>query len=217
MASSTPAPGFEPAFAALSLSDDEDDDGDDGDDGDTSPTLDLLKHRDPLPRGGAEEADSAAAAAAAAGAEKELHELSAAAEMSSATEGKATGGSVTGGSPPRLSTGSRIPAPRVAVEPPAPVAAVAEPAAARPQAAPTPAPGVTVARRVIARWRAFVAERTACPFLDMLHRFPDFFKMEVLGRGLSSFTSQLNFSAFYGIGGAHRDCVSRVKGVSGGV
>jgi hypothetical protein len=37
------------------------------------------------------------------------------------------------------------------------------------------------------------------------------------GRGLLSFTSQLNLSAFYGIGGARRGCVSRVKGVLGGV
>ena len=33
------------------------------------------------------------------------------------------------------------------------------------------------------------------------------------GRGLHSFTSQLNLSASYGIGGARRDCVARVKGV----
>jgi len=32
------------------------------------------------------------------------------------------------------------------------------------------------------------------------------------GRGLHSFTSQLNLSAFYGIGGARRGCVARVKG-----
>jgi len=37
------------------------------------------------------------------------------------------------------------------------------------------------------------------------------------GRGLHSFPSQLNLSAFYGIGGARRDCVARVKGVLGGV
>jgi len=36
-------------------------------------------------------------------------------------------------------------------------------------------------------------------------------------RGLHSFTSQLNLSAFDGIGGARRDCVARVKGVLGGV
>ena len=34
-----------------------------------------------------------------------------------------------------------------------------------------------------------------------------------LGRGLHSFTSQRNLSAFYGIGGARTDCVARVKGV----
>ena len=36
-------------------------------------------------------------------------------------------------------------------------------------------------------------------------------------RGLNSFTSQLNLSASYGIGGARKDCVARVKGVLGGV
>jgi TPR repeat protein len=36
------------------------------------------------------------------------------------------------------------------------------------------------------------------------------------GRGLHSFTSQLNLSAFHGIGGARRGCVARVKGVLGG-
>jgi hypothetical protein len=39
----------------------------------------------------------------------------------------------------------------------------------------------------------------------------------VEGRGLHSFTSQLNLSAVFGIGGARRDCVTRVKGVLGGV
>ena len=33
------------------------------------------------------------------------------------------------------------------------------------------------------------------------------------GRGLHSFTSRLNLSAVYGIGGARRDCVARAKGV----
>jgi len=37
------------------------------------------------------------------------------------------------------------------------------------------------------------------------------------GRGLNSFTSQINLSAFYGIGGARRSCVARVKGVFRGV
>ena len=37
------------------------------------------------------------------------------------------------------------------------------------------------------------------------------------GRGLHSFTSQLNLSAFYGIGGARRDCVAHVKGMLGGL
>jgi hypothetical protein len=36
-------------------------------------------------------------------------------------------------------------------------------------------------------------------------------------RGLHSFTSQLNLSAFNGIGVARRGCVARVKGVLGGV
>jgi len=34
-------------------------------------------------------------------------------------------------------------------------------------------------------------------------------------RGLHSSTFQLNLSAFYGIGGARRGCVARVKGVLG--
>ena len=34
-----------------------------------------------------------------------------------------------------------------------------------------------------------------------------------LGRGLHSFTSQLNLSAFHGIGGARRSGVARVNGV----
>jgi hypothetical protein len=38
-----------------------------------------------------------------------------------------------------------------------------------------------------------------------------------IGRALHSFTSQLNLSAFYVIGGAPRGCVARVKGVLGGV
>ena len=38
-----------------------------------------------------------------------------------------------------------------------------------------------------------------------------------LGRGLHSFTSQLNLSANYGMGGARRGCVAHVKGVLGGV
>ena len=36
------------------------------------------------------------------------------------------------------------------------------------------------------------------------------------GRGVHSFTSQLNLSATYGIGDARRGCVARVKGVPGG-
>ena len=37
------------------------------------------------------------------------------------------------------------------------------------------------------------------------------------GRGLRSFTSQLNVSAFHGIGGARKGCVARFKGALGGV
>jgi len=39
----------------------------------------------------------------------------------------------------------------------------------------------------------------------------------VAGRGLNSFTSQLNMSASYGIWGARRGCVAGVKGGLGGV
>ena len=38
-----------------------------------------------------------------------------------------------------------------------------------------------------------------------------------LARDLHSSTFQLNLSTLYGIGGAHRGCVARVKGVLGGV
>jgi len=37
------------------------------------------------------------------------------------------------------------------------------------------------------------------------------------GRGLHSFTSQLNLSSFCGMGGARRGCVARVRGVLGSV
>ena len=36
-------------------------------------------------------------------------------------------------------------------------------------------------------------------------------------RAYTSFTSQHNLSAFYGIGGARRGCAARVEGVLGGV
>jgi len=53
---------------------------------------------------------------------------------------------------------------------------------ARPLAAPPPAT-VDVAERVVARWRAFVAERKASrPLLDMLQRHLDLFAKEVLER-----------------------------------
>jgi len=42
------------------------------------------------------------------------------------------------------------------------------------------------------------------------------FGVAFAGRGLHSFTFQLNLSAGYGIGGARRGCVARVKGVFGG-
>jgi hypothetical protein len=45
----------------------------------------------------------------------------------------------------------------------------------------TPADAI-VARRVVARWRAFVAQRKACPLFDMLETFPDLFLKEVLER-----------------------------------
>ena len=49
-------------------------------------------------------------------------------------------------------------------------------------------------------------------------RVHGFIKVQrVAGRGLHSFTFQLNLSALYGIGGARRGCVARVKGVFGGV
>ena len=54
-------------------------------------------------------------------------------------------------------------------------------AAARPLAATSPA-DVDVARRLVARWRAFVAERNTCRLLDLIQAMPDFFKKEVLER-----------------------------------
>jgi len=41
--------------------------------------------------------------------------------------------------------------------------------------------------------------------------------IEDLGRGLHSTTFQLNLSNLYGIGGARKGCVARVRGVLGGV
>jgi len=38
---------------------------------------------------------------------------------------------------------------------------------------------VFIARHVVARWRAFVAQRTACPLLDLLEDCPDLFVQEV--------------------------------------
>jgi hypothetical protein len=45
----------------------------------------------------------------------------------------------------------------------------------------------------------------------------DGFGGQPVARGLHSFTFQLNLSAFWGIGGARRGCVARVKGMLGGV
>jgi hypothetical protein len=45
-----------------------------------------------------------------------------------------------------------------------------------------PSADADVARRVVARWRVFLAERTACPLLDLLQRHPDLFVEEVLKR-----------------------------------
>jgi len=54
-------------------------------------------------------------------------------------------------------------------------------AAARPLTA-TPSADVDVARRGVARWRAFVAERKACPLLVLREDVPDLFEQEVLTR-----------------------------------
>ena len=54
-------------------------------------------------------------------------------------------------------------------------------AAARPPTATTPA-NVHVARRVVARWRAFVAERKVVLLLRLLRELPDLFVEEVLRR-----------------------------------
>jgi hypothetical protein len=49
------------------------------------------------------------------------------------------------------------------------------------------------------------------------HRVGQQRRRRLVGKGLHSFTSQLNLSAFHGIGGARRDCVARVNGVLRGV
>jgi len=54
-------------------------------------------------------------------------------------------------------------------------------AAAAAALAPNPADEI-VARRVVAQWRAFVVQGTACPMLDLLETFPDLFMKEVLER-----------------------------------
>jgi hypothetical protein len=46
----------------------------------------------------------------------------------------------------------------------------------------SPLADVAVARRVVARWRAFVAARTPCPLLDLLERLPDLFVQEILSQ-----------------------------------
>ena len=63
-------------------------------------------------------------------------------------------------------------------------------------------------RREQRRWAALILNmlpRTVVPLLQKM------------GRGLDSFTLQLNLSALVGIGGARGDCVARVNGVLGGV
>jgi len=59
--------------------------------------------------------------------------------------------------------------------------AAAAAAAAHPLAATTPA-GEDVTRRVVARWRALVAERNAFPLLELCQALPDLFEQEVLKR-----------------------------------
>jgi len=46
---------------------------------------------------------------------------------------------------------------------------------------------------------------------------PMYASFSPINRGLHSSTFQLNLSALYGIGGAHRGCVAHVKGGVGGV
>ena len=83
----------------------------------------------------------------------------------------------------------------------------------------------SIAVRVLLHYRDLPTVLGLEPFIpltDLLHgpAQRDFFRrlMElVTGRGLHSFTSKLNLSAFYGIGGARRGCVAHVKGVLGGV
>ena len=60
-------------------------------------------------------------------------------------------------------------------------AAVASAVAARPLAAPAPSSDVDVARRVVARWRALVAERKGVLLLRLL-ALPDLIEQEVLKR-----------------------------------
>jgi hypothetical protein len=55
-------------------------------------------------------------------------------------------------------------------------------AAAASSFAALPSADVDVARRVVARWRALVAERKASPLLDLHQRHPDLFAEEVLQR-----------------------------------
>jgi hypothetical protein len=56
------------------------------------------------------------------------------------------------------------------------------------------------------------AARLALPHAKRLSFDKEFKRAAIVqGRGLHSSTSQLDFSAFYGIGGARRDCVARVK------
>jgi len=66
-----------------------------------------------------------------------------------------------------------------------------------------------VGAHVAAWYRLAPAALACCPLGPKLLR-PGY-------RGLHSSTSQLNLRVFYGIGGARRNCVARVKGVLGGV
>jgi len=54
-------------------------------------------------------------------------------------------------------------------------------AAARALAA-TPPADVALARLIVARWRAFVAERKACPLLELCQALPDLLEQEILKR-----------------------------------
>ena len=52
-----------------------------------------------------------------------------------------------------------------------------------------PPANVCIARRVVARWRALVAERKASPLLDLLEAVPDRFLEEVKAAGRTPSTA----------------------------